>query len=205
MLNRTSSLLRRGGILVAALAMVALAGPAQAADEGEGGVRPEVEIKMPVVEIKTNVGTIVAELWPNEAPNTVENFLQYARDGFYDGTIFHRVVPGFVIQGGGYTEEMEKKETRGPIQLEAKAANEPYTLAMARTRDPDSATSQFFINLDRNSMLDPNPSSPGYAVFGQVIEGTSVVDQIARAQTTNRGGMQDVPVTPIVIEQVVVR
>jgi peptidyl-prolyl cis-trans isomerase A (cyclophilin A) len=188
--------------VIFAVAVAGLGGPALAEDQAEDQAASGGK---PVVEIKTNVGTIVAELWPGQAPNTVENFLQYARDGFYDGTIFHRVVKGFVIQGGGFTKDMQKKETRAPIQLEAKAPNEAYTLAMARTRDPDSATSQFFINLKRNSQLDPNPSSEGYAVFGKVIEGTGVVDQIGRAQTTSKGPMQDVPATPIVIEEVTVR
>jgi peptidyl-prolyl cis-trans isomerase A (cyclophilin A) len=202
MLEHAAKILRAARFLPAVAAVCLLAAPIGVAQES--GEKSESGDK-PVVEMKTNVGTMVIELWPSKAPKTVENFLQYARDGFYDGTIFHRVVKGFVIQGGGYTEDMTKKETRAPIELEAKAPNEQYTLSMARTQDPNSATSQFFVNLQRNPALDGSSGRPGYAVFGKVIEGQGVVDQIARTQTTNKGRMQNVPVTPIVIEKVTVR
>ena len=159
----------------------------------------------PVVEMRTSLGTIKIELDPKAAPKTVENFLRYARDGFYDGTIFHRVVKGFVIQGGGFTPDMTEKETRPPIENEAANGlrNLRGTICMARTPDPHSATSQFFINTKDNPALDYRDSTMrgfGYAVFGKVIEGMDVVDAIEAAETASRGGHDDVPVTPVVIE-----
>ena len=158
-----------------AVTLILAAGPLAAAADG------------PVkVEMKTNVGTIVLELWPDVAPKTVENFLRYVREGFYDGTIFHRLAPGFVIQGGGFTEDLKKKETHEPIPLEAKKSNRRYTVAMARTSDPNSATSQFYINLADNTFLDPGarPESPeGYAVFGRVIKGQKIIDYMAQTKT----------------------
>jgi len=159
----------------------------------------------PRVIFHTNKGDIVIELYPDKAPKTVENFLRYAREGFYDGTIFHRVIPGFVIQGGGHIEDMSRKPTHEPIENEADNGlkNEKYTLSMARTMDPHSATSQFFINLADNAFLDfrsKDADGWGYAVFGKVVDGTNTVDEIARTQTTTRAGHQDVPVEPIIIE-----
>ena len=180
-------------------------GPGPAA-EGETAVhRPSGE--HPVVEMQTSLGTIRIELYPDRAPRTVENFLQYVRDGFYDGTIFHRVVPGFVIQGGGFTPDLEEKPTREPIRNEADNGlqNLRGTIAMARTPDPHSAAAQFFINLKHNAPLDftaPTPRGFGYTVFGKVIAGMDVVDRIARVETTTRGPYQNVPVNPVVIESV---
>ena len=157
----------------------------------------------PQVVLHTNVGDIRVELYPQQAPETVENFLQYVDSGFYDGTIFHRVVPGFVIQGGGFTSDMQQKRTRDPIQNEARngLANERGTLSMARTRNPDSATSQFFVNLKDNAFLDPGGADPhGYAVFGRVVEGMDVVDRIAATPTGRRGPFSDVPQEVRVIE-----
>ncbi|RTL47345.1 MAG: peptidyl-prolyl cis-trans isomerase [Rhodocyclaceae bacterium] len=159
----------------------------------------------PQVEMKTNQGTIVIELAADKAPVTVENFLQYVKDGFYNGTIFHRVIEGFMIQGGGFEPGMKEKATRKPIQNEAKNGlkNSTGTIAMARTNNPNSATAQFFINVAENRMLDyPNPDGAGYAVFGKVTQGIDVVMKIGHVQTGNAGYFQDVPTTPVVIESV---
>ena len=157
----------------------------------------------PQVELKTNQGTIVIELAADKAPKTVENFLQYTKDGFYNGTIFHRVIDGFMIQGGGFEAGMKEKATRAPISNEAKNGlkNVTGTLAMARTRDPHSASAQFFINLKDNGFLDfPGQDGWGYAVFGKVVQGMEVVQKIAKVGTGNAGMHQNVPTTPIVIE-----
>jgi len=162
----------------------------------------------PVVVIETSAGIITAELFKDRAPVSVENFLQYARDGHYSGTLWHRVVAGYVIQGGGYTPEMVEKAVRPPIQNEATngLSNRRGTLAMARTRMARSATSQFYINVSSNPSLDHRGFSPddfGYAVFGRVLEGMDVVEKIAAVRTaTNREGMEDVPVTPVLIKGV---
>jgi peptidyl-prolyl cis-trans isomerase A (cyclophilin A) len=154
-----------------------------------------------MVRFSTSLGDITLELYPDEAPITVENFLQYVDDGFYDGTIFHRVIPGFVVQGGGMEEGLTRKETREPIKNEADNGlkNLRGTLSMARTQVVDSATSQFFINLKDNPFLDHGTRDFGYAVFAKVIDGMDVVDQMAQVKTGNRGGHQDVPVEPIVL------
>jgi peptidyl-prolyl cis-trans isomerase A (cyclophilin A) len=162
----------------------------------------------PVVELQTSKGTIVLQLDAQKAPVSTENFVQYVRSGHYDGTIFHRVIPGFMIQGGGMLPSMDEKPTRDPIVNEAKNGlkNARGTIAMARTNDPNSATAQFFINLVDNTGLDhPRPDGAGYAVFGKVIEGMDVVDAIARVPTGSRGYHQDVPTEPIVIQKATVR
>lgn len=158
-------------------------------------------------EIVTSAGKIVVELDADKAPKTVKNFIQYAKSGHYAGTIFHRVIPGFMIQGGGVDRDLREKQTQPPVINEAGngLTNEPYTLAMARTSDPHSATSQFFINLAKNDFLDRKNSRDGfgYAVFGKVIEGKDVVDKIAKAPTRPvKPGYEDVPVEPIVIQEV---
>jgi peptidyl-prolyl cis-trans isomerase A (cyclophilin A) len=155
----------------------------------------------PVVILSTSQGDIKVELDSEKAPITVKNFLGYVDDGFFEGTIFHRVIPGFMIQGGGFDREMERKETRGPIKNEADngLSNERGTLAMARTSDVNSATSQLFINLKDNDSLNHGTRDFGYAVFAKVVDGMDVVDKIAAAPTTNRKGHSDVPVDPIVI------
>ena len=153
-----------------------------------------------MVRFETTLGTFTIDLFEGDAPVTVRNFLEYVDAGHFDGTVFHRVIPGFVVQGGGMTEDMKQKPTRAPIKNEAGngVKNRRGTLSMARTNDPDSATSQFFINLVDNSNLDPSPrSGAGYAVFGCVSEGMSVVDQMAKAKTGRRGMHDDVPVEPI--------
>jgi len=156
----------------------------------------------PQVKFATSMGDIVVQLDPAKAPKTVENFLQYVKDKHYDGTVFHRVIDGFMIQGGGFTPDMVQKPTRAPIVLEANNGlkNAPYTIAMARTNVPDSATAQFFINVKDNAMLNARqPSGDGYAVFGKVVQGTDVVDKIKAVATGNRGGYQNVPTTPVTI------
>jgi peptidyl-prolyl cis-trans isomerase B (cyclophilin B) len=160
----------------------------------------------PKVRIQTNMGTIVLELNQEKAPMSVANFLQYVNDGFYNGTIFHRVIDGFMIQGGGFTQNLEKKDTRPPVKNEANNGlkNERGTIAMARTNDPHSATAQFFINVVNNDFLDYRSSDPrgwGYAVFGKVVEGIDIVDKIKAVPTGASGPFgRDVPITPVVIE-----
>lgn len=162
--------------------------------------------KNPQVTMETSMGSFVLELWPSKAPETVKNFLKYAEDGFYSGTIFHRVIDGFMIQGGGFTVEMKQKPTRAPVKNEAspETSNVRGTIAMARTNDPDSATAQFFINVkDNGSSLDRRGSMPGgYAVFGKVVSGMDVVDKIKATKTRSMGMHDDVPETPVVIKSV---
>ena len=160
--------------------------------------------EMPHVSLKTNMGEIVLELYPDKAPKTVANFLQYVKTGHYNGTIFHRVIDGFMIQGGGFEPGMKQKPTGEPIENEAKNGlkNEPYTIAMARTSAPHSATAQFFINVKNNSFLDyPGQDGWGYCVFGKVSEGADVVDKIKSVKTTRAGMHADVPVEDVVIEK----
>lgn len=155
----------------------------------------------PVVVIKTNMGEITVELDPEKAPITVENFLKYVDEGFYDGTVFHRVIDGFMIQGGGMTKDMREKQTKAPIKLEVgKLSNQRGTIAMARTNNPNSATSQFFINHKDNDALDSGGG--GYAVFGKVTSGLDVVDKIAKVKTGSKGGHDDVPVDAVMIESI---
>jgi len=160
----------------------------------------------PKVKLTTNLGAIVIELDQEKAPETVANFLRYVKEGFYDGTIFHRVIPGFMAQGGGFDQNFEQKSTHEAIKNEADNGlkNERGTIAMARTPNPDSATAQFFINLKDNNFLNyssPTPNGWGYAVFGKVVEGMDVVDKMAEVETGNRGMHQDVPVEDIIIEK----
>lgn len=154
-----------------------------------------------MVIFETTHGSFTVELLADEAPVTVENFLQYVDDGFFDQTVFHRVIPGFMIQGGGFTSEMEKKTTRPAITNEADngVKNVRGSLAMARTADVNSATSQFFINLVDNAFLDHGTRDFGYAVFGRVTDGMDIVDKIAKVATGNRGPHQNVPIEPVVI------
>ncbi|MEJ2455926.1 MAG: peptidylprolyl isomerase [Candidatus Thiodiazotropha sp.] len=157
-----------------------------------------------MITLTTNLGPIVIELDEQNAPKTCENFKQYVKDGFFDGTIFHRVIDNFMIQGGGFMPGMIQKQTRDPIENEAKnkLSNEIGTIAMARTMEPHSATAQFFINVSNNKFLDhPGQDGWGYCVFGKVISGMEVVNQIKGVDTTTRAGHQDVPVDDIVIEK----
>lgn len=156
----------------------------------------------PRVKFATNLGDFVVQLEPAKAPKTVENFLQYVQDKHYEGTVFHRVIDGFMVQGGGFTADMQQKPTRAPIPLEARNGlkNDRYTIAMARTGNPNSATSQFYINVANNDMLNaPQPDGHGYAVFGKVVEGQTVIDKIRTVPTGNRGMHQNVPVAPVTI------
>ena len=158
-----------------------------------------------MITMHTNHGAIAIELDAENAPKTAENFLQYCRDGFYDGTIFHRVIDNFMIQGGGFEPGMTEKKTRAPIENEAKNGlkNERGSIAMARTTDPHSATAQFFINVKDNGFLDyPGQDGWGYCVFGKVVDGLDAVDNIRNVATTNRGGHQDVPSEDVIIERV---
>jgi cyclophilin family peptidyl-prolyl cis-trans isomerase len=164
----------------------------------------------PVAVISTSMGDITVELFKDKAPVSVENFLQYVTEGFYAGTIFHRVKPGFVIQGGGYTPEMAERGTRAPILNEAPNGlkNTRGTLAMARTRQLRSATSQFYINVVNNSAFDHRGYAPedyGYAVFGRVLDGMEVVDKISTTPTGSKDGHEDVPLTPVVIKSITVK
>ena len=160
--------------------------------------------KNPVVVMDTSMGTIKIELYPDKAPQTVKNFLGYVDDKFYDGTVFHRVIPGFMIQGGGFEPGMKEKQTKSPIKNESDngLANERGTIAMARTSDPDSATAQFFINVKDNPGLNASGGRPGYAVFGKVIDGMDVADKIVNVQTTTRGRNENVPETDVIIKSV---
>ncbi len=179
---------RRGALVLAATLAIAATAHAQAQQR---------------VKLATSAGDIVVELDAAKAPKTVETFLQDVKDKHYDGTVFHRVIDGFMIQGGGFTADLQQKPTRAPIPLEASNGlkNDKYTIAMARTGNPNSATSQFFINVKNNDSLNaPNPDGYGYTVFGKVVAGTDVVDKIRGVATGNKNGMQNVPVTPVVIQ-----
>lgn len=161
----------------------------------------------PVVVLETTQGTITLQLDPARAPQTTENFLRYVRAGHYDGTVFHRVIPDFMIQGGGMTPDMREKRTNPPIRNESGNGlrNHRGTIAMARTLDPHSATAQFFINLKDNAFLDAQPGRPGYAVFGKVIDGMGTVDTVARLRTGTRGPHENVPVELPVIRRAYVQ
>jgi len=195
--------------LLALVNTAAAAGYASAMqDESEEApaTQPQKERPLEYVLLETTMGDILLELNREEAPVTVENFLQYVEDDFYDGTIFHRVISNFMIQGGGMTRDMKKKETREPIRNEwgNDLKNERGTIAMARTSDPDSATAQFFINVVDNRALDqpiPQAGDKGYAVFGGVIAGMDTVDKIKQVPTRSIGGHQNVPVEPVVIKK----
>lgn len=170
------------------LGLSLMAGVVQAAD-------------LPHVLLKTSAGNIELELFDDKAPVSSENFLRYVDEGFYNGTVFHRVIPGFMAQAGGFTPDLEQKNTHAPIINEASngVTNQRGTLAMARTQDPNSATSQFFINVKDNDFLNAGPGSAGYAVFGKVVSGMDVVDQIVQVPTGRKGMMQDIPREPITI------
>jgi peptidyl-prolyl cis-trans isomerase B (cyclophilin B) len=176
---------------------------------GEGAGAPKPSPSRPRVKLETSLGTIVVELDAERAPKTVENFLGYVRSGHYDGTIFHRVIRNFMVQGGGFDAQMRQKSTGKPIENEAANGlkNERGTLAMARTNDPHSASAQFFVNTVDNKFLDHTAKTQqgwGYAVFGRVVEGMSVVDAIEAVKTTTRAPHGDVPVEPVVIRRATV-
>ena len=166
------------------------------------GDAPAAASARPMVVLETSLGSIKIALDRDKAPLSVDNFLEYVRSGHYDGTIFHRVIPGFMVQGGGFDATMKQKPTRPPIRNEANNGlrNRRGTLAMARTNDPDSATSQFFINVKDNTALDYGPRNAGYAVFGEVVDGMGVVERIVAVPTVTRPPYADVPATPVVIK-----
>ncbi len=218
---RKTFLLPLRALLLGALTLTLLPAPGVLA-QGAGDTQPSDpqpadesttertdDMSRPRIEMKTSKGTLTIELYQEEAPKTVENFLSYVESGHYDGTIFHRVIPGFMIQGGGFTPDMSQKDTGSPIQNEADNGkkNTRGTLAMARTGNPHSATAQFFINTVDNPSLDhtgKNPRGWGYAVFGEVVDGMDVVDEIAKVPTADKGGHQNVPTEPVVIESATV-
>lgn len=183
-------------IRILCVALCFIAAPAAIAED--------TSLPNPLVEIETSEGTFTLRLFQDKAPVTVDNFLTYVDAGFYNGTIFHRIIPDFMIQGGGMLPDMTEKETRDPIVNESRNRlhNMRGTIAMARTDSPDSATAQWFINLRNNMRLDWAPGRDGYTVFGEVIEGMSTVDYIATAPTANKDQHQNVPVTPILIIEV---
>lgn len=190
MSTASHALTRRAVALLALVACIAL--PAQAQSTSR-------------VKFQTSQGDFVVELQADKAPKTVENFLRYVADKHYEGTVFHRVIDGFMVQGGGFTPAMVQKPTRAPIPLEANNGlkNDVGTIAMARSGNPNSATSQFFINVANNASLNaPQPDGHGYAVFGKVVSGMDVIDKIRQSPTGNQGGFQNVPTTPISINSV---
>jgi cyclophilin family peptidyl-prolyl cis-trans isomerase len=194
------------GLLAMTVLFCGCAGKTETIDSNTKEVEPEVKAvrsEKDMVKLETSMGDIVIELDKAAAPVTVKNFLTYVEEGFYDGTIFHRVIANFMIQGGGFTAQMSQKQTNPPIVNEASNGlkNDRGTISMARTNNPDSATSQFFINHKNNDNLNYiEGRSPGYAVFGKVTIGMDVVDAIAAVKTTVRMGMPDVPVEPVVIK-----
>ncbi|TGN41751.1 peptidylprolyl isomerase [Marinobacter confluentis] len=167
-------------------------------------VKTVAEEPLPKATVETSLGSFEVTLRPDLAPETVNNFKQYLADDFYSGTVFHRVIPGFMIQGGGFDRELNQKPTRSPVVNEAKptAKNLRGTIAMARTQNPDSATSQFFINLTDNEFLDAGVRGAGYAVFGKVTDGMGVIDAIAAIPTGRQRGMADVPDEPVIIKKI---
>ena len=193
MISRRNSALALTSVALAAIFSVVTPAAAQEAANAASA---------PKVKLSTSLGDIVVQLDAAKAPKTVENFLQYVKDKHYDGTIFHRVIDGFMVQGGGFTPGMAQKPVRAPIALEAANGlkNDKYTIAMARTNVPDSATAQFFINVKDNAMLNaPQPDGHGYAVFGKVVQGSDIVDKIKAVATGNQGGHQNVPTTAVTI------
>ena len=186
------------------LVVILLPACSPAAEQGEQQSKQSEQSReaKPVVILDTSHGVIKMELYPGKAPVTVENFLAYVDDGLYDGTIFHRVIGGFMIQGGSFAPDMKPKPTKPPIKNEADNGlkNDTGTVAMARTPVRDSATSQFFINLSDNGFLNHGSRDFGYAVFASVIEGMDVVEKVASVSTSSKGGHQNLPTTPVVIE-----
>jgi len=192
--------MKKNSIYVVLCLIVCLAGFSQstsAADKAPAAVNP-------VIVLATNQGNITIELNQAKAPISVKNFLDYADTGFYTGTVFHRVIPGFMIQGGGFTQAMQKKPTKAAIKNEAQngLTNKRGTIAMARTSVVDSATSQFFINLSDNTFLDHGVRDFGYAVFGKVIDGMEIVEKIGKLKTGRTGGQPNAPVEPVIIKSI---
>jgi cyclophilin family peptidyl-prolyl cis-trans isomerase len=197
--------IKRAAVVVLTIClMIAFTLPAPAQDQTEETIKKGDELVR--VLMKTSLGDIVIDLNQTKAPISTDNFLRYVDEGFYEGTIFHRVIDGFMIQGGGFTAEIEKKETHEPIKNEWENGlkNKRGSIAMARTPQPNSATSQFYINVVDNPFLDKPSGGAAYAVFGEVVEGMDVVDKIKAVKTSvHKSGMRDVPVEPVVIQEVV--
>ena len=212
--KQKKSILSMGASLIAAMAALFFLANASANHHAEKSDKQSTSKSTPVkakemVTLKTNMGDIQLELDGENAPHTVANFIQYAKEGHYNGVIFHRVIPNFMVQGGGFDADMQEKKTRGPVPNEANNGlkNDKYTLAMARTSDPHSASAQFFINTKDNDFLNfksETPSGWGYAVFGKVTAGTDVVDAIEKVATGQKGPYGDVPSESVIIESVVV-
>jgi peptidyl-prolyl cis-trans isomerase A (cyclophilin A) len=195
MITRRLVLAGMAGLMAGAFALSPLAASAQAAQKAER------------VQFTTSAGKFTVEVYPDAAPKTVANFMEYVKSGFYNGTIFHRVINGFMVQGGGFDRDMKEKPTRAPIPLESQNGlkNKAGTIAMARTGNPNSATAQFFVNVVDNPNLDyPQPDGNGYAVFGKVVEGMDTIDKIKTVPTRSYGPMSNVPSTPVVIESATV-
>jgi len=198
--------MKRQTITIIAISLLLLVPACSGARQGHKGKGNQMG-KGTAVVIETSEGTIKAELWADQAPETVANFLAYADDGFFDGLIFHRVIAGFMIQGGGFSADMQQKATGAPVKNEAsaKGRNDRGTLAMARTPDPHSATAQFFINLVDNKFLNFREQTMqgwGYCAFGKVTEGMDVVDAIAKVPTGRHGAFSDVPMAPVTIKSI---
>jgi peptidyl-prolyl cis-trans isomerase B (cyclophilin B) len=195
------------GIIFSCLFLAACSGDMMTGSVISSDVIGEPENVQEIVVIETNKGDIEIELFREKAPVTVDNFISYVNEGFYDGTIFHRVIKNFMIQGGGFTPESEQKETKDPIILESDNGlmNKVGAVAMARQQAPNTATSQFFINTNGNYFLNKNEENPGYAVFGEVISGMEVVRAIEDSETSNKGSFQNWPVEDIIIEKVYVK
>jgi peptidyl-prolyl cis-trans isomerase B (cyclophilin B) len=194
----------RRKLVTAIAASAALAAAGAFADDKASCPKPKKGSKM--IRLHTNLGAITLELFEDKAPVTVKNFIGYVESGFYDNTVFHRVIDGFMVQGGGFEPGMKQKATKETIKNEADngLANEAYTVAMARTPDPHSASAQFFINVVNNSFLNfkaPTPQGFGYCVFGKVVEGKDIVDKIKKVPTSDKGMHQNVPVDDVVIEK----
>ena len=192
---------RRGTLILAVVLMAGLIFGA--------GASARAQRSHPLVKLETSMGDITLELYPDKAPVTVANFLEYVKAGFFNGTIFHRVINGFMIQGGGLDAQLNKKPTRAPIKNEADngLTNDAYTVAMARTGDPNSATAQFFISVANNTFLNHTAKTPqgwGYAVFGKVVKGKEVVDKIKAVPTTTRDSYENVPQNPVTINKATV-
>ncbi len=199
--QRGTSILTRLLATLATVAGFALSGPVLAVKPAPKQAEPVSAT--PQVALKTSMGDIVVELDHDKAPKTVDNFLSYVRSGHYKGTIFHRVIDGFMIQGGGFDEKLNQKKTNKPVQNEANngLSNSPYSIAMARTGDPNSATAQFFINVAENEALNyPGRDGYGYTVFGKVVQGQEVVDKIKGVLVDDKGMFQNIPVIPIIIK-----
>jgi cyclophilin family peptidyl-prolyl cis-trans isomerase len=192
------NILRR--VVLVSLVAVPLAAAAQAAPPAAAA---SCKGDNPKVKLTTSAGPIVLALDRQKAPLSVDNFVKYVESGHYNGTVFHRVIDGFMIQGGGFTKDMQQKPTQAPIKIESSNGlkNEAYSVAMARTSDPNSATAQFFINVGDNDRLNYSDTNPGYAVFGKVVLGRETVDKIRKVPTANSGMHQNVPTTPVVIEK----